>query len=1491
MMVSVFAAKDLTFKNFIWMLVALLLGMAPLANAQAATSAAQYKKDFAAAAAKGKVKFNTIPALNDFLGKNAAKPFADMEISNVTAVVNDAKGFTLIGDVVLGDFTMKMRLYVVGSSKPKFVASLIPTGTLDLAKMLRLSGAAKTAFSTIFQPSEFKNLALMFGTLATEVKSADMPAAMIDDLKSLYGFDSFNPSVDSFTLKSTDGLTMIAGIDLGIGPLKDVLGFIGATSTSVTLTGSLAPNLLAALKGRKAPNPSISLSAQLPAFKPQLGNAVRIPTEIKLAYSAKLDSKGKGALGFSGTFTLPLGGIDVPMKLVSGVEIDPKNLKSKATLSAIISDGKPWNPAFGAKWLTIEDYTIAYEIEAEGSKDPKAPTKFELGIGMSGKTILGGKKFTVGGAVAIDPKTAGTPIPKEIELAVEGVEEKEVGSISLRDIMSIAVALGIPYPSAIMPPDEFIQLRGTEPGKGPNIKFEDINDPKKIKMEMGGELVVFGKPLATVDEAFVSVQEGISIKAHMDQAFKIGPFLEMPTADVDISLRLPDGKGTIFEPKVIITGTGSKILGQQVTVELEITKDKQIASAHMSTLFGIVEADITLEGKADLSNPGFKFTGLVIGDIFGKISDGMQIAAAAITEGTEAMVQGMNDEVHKFSGNLIDANLKKQKILDDIDAAADSARAELESAKRDVNSIRGEYDRARSKCGWLAPWWCAEEGVLWVAMKTANGFLSLAQGAVDLALTMAREAASAILTAIEKTIQTLGKAIDTATQGLTAAFKAVGNVMSFAANLVGDAMEALASLFNITKLWMMGDLSAMSSTGKSPINGNLGVEYTILGNDSSIEFGWNFRNPITDVVGLLGGSKKGENQKPAPLKPLALKGAKDYGVPVVSNAHSVVEAMIQRTKFSEAPMPYNPKTCEVYPYLLDAQLADARQGLKQAHKNRYIAYLRAYIAAYNQWSLQKDLAKKSPLAPSVTAGDRKRSAIDSVYRSAKSAIHAGSWKALKSQQLAYAAYVRLRTARRVELREMRKRKTVTSKPEAPEPTPWWGPQIKMPAMTLPKNWVSLTKKQMTAYTELIQITERIVKATPEISKYYRAKRREHRKAAAGITKKYKKLIAAVPQKTYGSSPFTISTHDMLGIFKLRSQMESEIDKLPGRKKYRAKFKVLGKTRTLTAPYMPAIRKEQVAEYSKLVKRLEILEKDPESVCGQAEKASNKQATKASKKAKEEATAAVWGGGAFALAMGPSIAGLKKQMRAAAKQQAMFSSNFLFTKRKPKAEKAKKRHADILKKKNARAVKNSQQALATAQANAKADIKHRKAYISRLKRRLANLPNREKREYASRWTQLRAAQAAIKMLPAKAQRARKAKNKKLFAALARKAVATEMAARKVRLTAALAKAQAGLTKAQALAKDNRKLAKKLVALTPKQKKALLPQLKKRFGSSRRGLKAIASGKNPKAIAMAIKRVTHKEELKARLAKRKNKKVRRNTEFLKRKAMKKKAKDTF
>ena len=211
---------------------------------------------------------------------------------------------------------------------------------------------------------------------------------------------------------------------------------------------------------------------------------------------------------------------------------------------------------------------------------------------------------------------------------------------------------------------------------------------------------------------------------------------------------------------------------------------------------------------------------------------------------------------------------------------------------------------------------------------------------------MAKKGVAAILTAVEKTINTLGKAINTATEGLTTAFKAVGKVVSFAANIVGDALSAISSIFEIQKLWMAGDLAVLNDKQ----SGNLGIEVAILGKTYLHETKWNFNNPIEDLVKMVaGGGAPSGKEKSYSTAPATRTNKKAQGI---------AKALIEKASYATPPMPYNPRTCEVYPYLLDSQIIEAKANLGSLTGKANTNLLLAFVAAMEQAPRRKEFSAK-----------------------------------------------------------------------------------------------------------------------------------------------------------------------------------------------------------------------------------------------------------------------------------------------------------------------------------------------------------------------------------------------------------------------------------------------------------------------------------------------------------------------------------------------------
>ena len=233
----------------------------------------------------------------------------------------------------------------------------------------------------------------------------------------------------------------------------------------------------------KPPTPSVSLTGNLPAFKPQLGGKIKIPTEVTFSFNASLQG-GEASVGYSGGFTIPVAGDDLQMSLNTNMTFDIKNPEPEIEVSMVMAGGTPWKKAFGIKWLTIEDYTMSFNVKPS-----------ELGVGFSGFTSFGSKRFGVGGDAAWGAKTAGFPIPSDLSLSVDDGPDK-IGSISLKDIIVVAneiigAATGKKPLKPDLAPD--VRLQGAKKGEGPYIEIGNITEPLNAAISLGGELVVLAR--------------------------------------------------------------------------------------------------------------------------------------------------------------------------------------------------------------------------------------------------------------------------------------------------------------------------------------------------------------------------------------------------------------------------------------------------------------------------------------------------------------------------------------------------------------------------------------------------------------------------------------------------------------------------------------------------------------------------------------------------------------------------------------------------------------------------------------------------------------------------------------------------------------------------------------------------------------------------------------------------------------------------------------
>ena len=358
------------------------LGLAALlilAIAMPQAGAATFAEDAQAAAAKGSVKLNDIPAIKSFLGKFGARKLGNLQLNNAKF-----EGGVLKADVKFININWRFTAYSGGTLKNTFF-TFGPTSTVSFKKMFK-----KVPGIELLDILVFDDQMLAIAGADLEIDAGDLPDGARGEI------DRFYEGGDDYTFEIAQGLKLFGALDLGKAKaLSDAIKFLGGKSSKVQLTAALSTSVLDAMLGGSLPKPEMTLTAALPTFRPKIGGLIQLPANVQFSFNSSLSTEG-ASVGFAGTTDFKIGGQTVPMTLQESITLDTSGAPEiGVTLS--IFEGEPWKKAFGLKFLTIEDYAMEMTADASGT----------LSVGTSGKTSIGGKTFDVATSAQIGTTTAG----------------------------------------------------------------------------------------------------------------------------------------------------------------------------------------------------------------------------------------------------------------------------------------------------------------------------------------------------------------------------------------------------------------------------------------------------------------------------------------------------------------------------------------------------------------------------------------------------------------------------------------------------------------------------------------------------------------------------------------------------------------------------------------------------------------------------------------------------------------------------------------------------------------------------------------------------------------------------------------------------------------------------------------------------------------------------------------------------------------------------
>lgn len=856
---------------------------------------------------KTTVKLNDIPSIKSMLSSvGLSNSLGNIDLAGVSATSDTISGF-----VNFIAMRWNFLFFKAGTSSYFALEPVTESGaprTPKLSDFINVPGIQLTDMLT------FDRVAMAVAVRTVTLNESDLPAPA----KAMFS-PYFQNKLANVEL--AQGVTYFGMADLGkLQPLKQAFEAIGGQSTQILFKAQLTAGLLDALTKNEKPNITARFEALLPTIQPQIkaGNAtLKFPGNFTFGLVAELTPPDV-KFGFIGAANVPFAYPNIAKK-----RIDTAQTELALQVGMGLEGGKPtfsisgtmfkgeagaFKQAFGLPFLDLQDYTMEFET---------SPDAISVGIGTGGRFY--DKKIETFASVQIPAETSGIPAPKEIKFMVTPTNPNQIASLSLTDLTNAFSDLTSAVTGSSIPkvplPENFVQIKGTKVGEGPFIDL-NLNIGLDAGLEMAGGLTVFGSEIGVVDQAIIKPTEGINIQAHTSSNFPID-IIQLPTANIDIAIT----KDNITDPHVRIRTQTVQILGTGGSFELSIDKSRQVAIIEGASPWNLFQASLVLDSSTqNLKAPNFDVTGIIEGNFFNKLADGLQAATADLVKGTESVVSGMNTEVHTFSQQLQQAYIDKSKAVNDLEAARRSANAAFEKAKRDVDSLQKDYDSENSDCDAL-PWhWhhCVAAGTLWVSLKTAKGVLSLAQKGVDEFLKGTGAALSAVVDGLNKTINGLGTAIDKATGALGTALVSFSKVLDLGAKLAGKALEAVANVFDIEKLWMKGKLAILQGQQQ----GQLGVQFTMLGKEYLQDVSWDFKVPVDQIVEIFKpGSKPSNGGK---VTPVTVAPGYTFEPASTDVARNVASYLMNNAVLRAVSVPFDPQMCVKDPYILDQQLAEIR---------------------------------------------------------------------------------------------------------------------------------------------------------------------------------------------------------------------------------------------------------------------------------------------------------------------------------------------------------------------------------------------------------------------------------------------------------------------------------------------------------------------------------------------------------------------------------------
>lgn len=636
---------------------------------------------FAEAAKKGKATISELDQLKSFVAKSGLKSLGKLSVSNIKA-----QGQTITGDVRL----MNLDWNFIASSGKTLTDTFVGFGPKKIFKFKELFRNAKGA--DLLDVMKFNDQMLLVAVDNVEIESAKLDA----NARTMLG--KFYENSQSFTFQAAGGVSMFGALDMANSkPLADAVKFLGGKSTKIQVKGMFAPNAIDALIAGQPPAPSVHLEAAMPTFRPRIGGLISFPANVQFTYRADLEKDAVG-IGFDGQTDFKIGKQTVNFSIANTLKSEVGKAPSMA-VDMTLFKGVPWKQAFGVKWLTIEDYKMSFAVDGTG----------KLSVGMDGTTSFGNKSIGLGASGQIQAASAGLPLPESLRFEVNDGPNK-VGELSLRDMISVLNEMGkAAGGKTLVPLDSVpeVAIAGVAVGQGPKIEM-NLSADGDAGFDISGKLRILGTDIATVDKAFLNLQEGIEIRAKTAK-LAAGP-LGMPNATVDVMVRLDRAGGTIPTPRVLFTSESASLFGAKSSIDMAMymTSGSLKTKQHFGDLFKFDFAAYAglkgIDRFEDLAKADYRLMASLQSDPAKWLRDsgakGVKQAFAGIQKGLEAATKEIvkaQAEVDKLDREI---NRQREIVTKDRSSATNGLKAAEEQVaklQKDISAIDGRIGRLKGK--------------------------------------------------------------------------------------------------------------------------------------------------------------------------------------------------------------------------------------------------------------------------------------------------------------------------------------------------------------------------------------------------------------------------------------------------------------------------------------------------------------------------------------------------------------------------------------------------------------------------------------------------------------------------------------------------------------------------------------------------------------------------------------------------------------------------